>query len=213
MLWNTSFDKNTFEGHATAYSSPLHHAMYLAMGCSLLVCDSVSTCRWLPSFRKHVPLRFYGSNLRTRLRSAIAQGTTIHIFTAVGTSDISRTDPILHVLRESRTVVDVTTCYWLLLRGGSFPCNAKIFWCIMRPNMVSNHSWFIHQGVECFIPAETPSSESWETWREMAVKFPATKYLFCTPQGSWTCRKILQHRADGFTSPPNEVVATHFCVP
>jgi hypothetical protein len=33
-----------------------------------------------------------------------------------------------------------------------------------------------------------------------------TKYLFHTPQGSLTCRKISRHGTDGFTSPAKEVV-------
>jgi hypothetical protein len=39
----------------------------------------------------------------------------------------------------------------------------------------------------------------------MAVNF-ATKYLLHTSQGSSTCRKLLTHGIDGFTSPPKEVV-------
>jgi hypothetical protein len=39
-----------------------------------------------------------------------------------------------------------------------------------------------------------------ETWREMIWILP-TKYLFYAPKGSVTCRKILWHRADGFTPP------------
>jgi hypothetical protein len=36
------------------------------------------------------------------------------------------------------------------------------------------------------------------------------KYLFHTPQGYLTCRKIFRHRADGFTSPPKEVTVQIF---
>jgi hypothetical protein len=39
-----------------------------------------------------------------------------------------------------------------------------------------------------------------------------TKYLCHTPQGSLTCRKILRRGANGFTSPPKEVVLWAFIV-
>jgi hypothetical protein len=45
----------------------------------------------------------------------------------------------------------------------------------------------------------------------MAVKMP-TKYLFLTPQGYVTCSKILRHAANGFISPPKEVVLRIFIV-
>jgi hypothetical protein len=35
-------------------------------------------------------------------------------------------------------------------------------------------------------------------------------YLYHTPQGFLTCRKILRHRSDGFTSPPKEGVLRIF---
>jgi hypothetical protein len=55
------------------------------------------------------------------------------------------------------------------------------------------------------LPAETPSSEVGETWREWLWTLPK-KYLYCTPQGSLTCREILRHVTDGLTSPRKEVV-------
>jgi hypothetical protein len=36
------------------------------------------------------------------------------------------------------------------------------------------------------------------------------KYLFHSSKGSLTCRKILRHQADGFTSPPKEAVLRIF---
>jgi hypothetical protein len=92
----------------------------------------------------------------------------------------------------------------LLLRGGivkNVPCIATTFWCIVLPTWVpvipDSSTRALWQ-----IPAQTPSSESGETWREIAMILP-TKYLFHTPQGFLPCRKISQHGADGFTSPPN----------
>jgi hypothetical protein len=41
----------------------------------------------------------------------------------------------------------------------------------------------------------------------MAVNFAyEVAYLFHTPQGSLTRRKMVRHVTDGFTSPPKEVV-------
>jgi hypothetical protein len=46
-----------------------------------------------------------------------------------------------------------------------------------------------------------------ERWREMSLNLvEEVGYLRHTPQGSLTCRKILRHETDGFSSPPKEVV-------
>jgi hypothetical protein len=77
------------------------------------------------------------------------------------------------------------------------------YWSIVRPSS-EFLSFLIH-------PQEISSSDQQrhlvakrETWQEMAVYLQ--KYLFHTPQGSLTCLKILWHGADGFTSPPKELV-------
>jgi hypothetical protein len=51
----------------------------------------------------------------------------------------------------------------------------------------------------------TSSSEAGETWTEVTVNF-AYEYLFSCLLDSLTCRKILRHGTDGFTSPATEVV-------
>jgi hypothetical protein len=48
-----------------------------------------------------------------------------------------------------------------------------------------------------------------ETWREMAVNFAYEVSLSCSA-GFLTCRKIIRHGADGFTSTPKEVVLRIF---
>jgi hypothetical protein len=98
--------------------------------------------------------------------------------------------------------------YWLLLRGGivqSVLWTTATFWStsIVCPRLSSNHSWFIHQS-SLTNTAETPSSE-WSRQKLSPLILPA-KYLCHTPQGSFTCRKILRHEVDGFTFVLKEVV-------
>jgi hypothetical protein len=56
------------------------------------------------------------------------------------------------------------------------------------------------------IPAETPSSESGETWREMAVNFADEISLSFF-------NMLLRHGTDGFTSPSERSRATDFYRP
>jgi hypothetical protein len=57
---------------------------------------------------------------------------------------------------------------------------------------------------------QTPSSESVRNLARNVRNFFPAKYLCHTPQGSWTCRKILRHGADSFTSPQKKVVLRIF---
>jgi hypothetical protein len=59
------------------------------------------------------------------------------------------------------------------------------------------------------ILAEASSSELGRNLARNILILPA-KYLCHTLQWSLTCRKILRHRADGFISPPKEVVLRIF---
>jgi hypothetical protein len=49
-----------------------------------------------------------------------------------------------------------------------------------------------------------------EKLREKLTLILPKNYLLHTPHGSLTCRKILRHETDGFTSPPKEVVIRIF---
>jgi hypothetical protein len=49
-----------------------------------------------------------------------------------------------------------------------------------------------------------------EAWREVVVNFADEVPLL---HGFLTCRKILRHGADGFTSPPKEVVLWMYMTP
>jgi hypothetical protein len=42
------------------------------------------------------------------------------------------------------------------------PCTAAIFWSIVRPHLISNHSWLIHQN--SLVAAEIPSSKTGSCW-------------------------------------------------
>jgi hypothetical protein len=70
----------------------------------------------------------------------------------------------------------------------------------------SNRSWFINDS--CLVAADTPSSKSGRNLARNGREF-STKCLFHNPQGSLTCHK--RHGADGFTSPPKEVVLLMYC--
>jgi hypothetical protein len=69
-------------------------------------------------------------------------------------------------------------------------------------------TYFFHQSSLKILP-ESSSSKAGGTG-ERNNKFCLTKYLFHTSKGSLSCRKIVQHGADGFTSPPKEGVLRIF---
>jgi hypothetical protein len=99
----------------------------------------------------------------------------------------------------------LVTAYRLQLMSGivqRVPCTADIFCSILHHHLSYSHSWFIHQSSR--VATETSSSKA-GIWREISVYFIG-RYLCHTPLRYSTCRKILRHGADGFTSPPKEVV-------
>jgi hypothetical protein len=65
----------------------------------------------------------------------------------------------------------------------------------------TGNSWFFHQSSLEILPAESTSSIVGGAG-EGNDKFCLTKYFFYTSKGSLTCRKILRHGTDGFTSSP-----------
>jgi hypothetical protein len=109
---------------------------------------------------------------------------------------------------RTRYTTEVLSCYWLLLRGGivqSVPCTATIsdlfnfpIWVLIIPDSSTR--------ALTKIPADTPSSESRETWWWILP----TKHSSHTPQDSLTCRKILRNGVEGFTSPLKKVVLRMF---
>jgi hypothetical protein len=88
----------------------------------------------------------------------------------------------------------------------SVPCTADIFCFILLHHLSYNHSWFIHQSSR--VATETSSSKA-GIWREISVYFIG-RFLCHNRLRYSTCRKILRHGADGFTSPPKEVVLLIF---
>jgi hypothetical protein len=77
------------------------------------------------------------------------------------------------------------------------------------PNLSSNHSRFIRQNSLLWLQHRHLVAERGETGREMAAEFcPSASLSYL--KVSLTCLKILRHGADGFTSPPKEVVLRIF---
>jgi hypothetical protein len=59
----------------------------------------------------------------------------------------------------------VTPIRWYRTR---LPLHRDHFWSIVRPHLVYNHSWFVHQSSLDKLPAEAASTEA---WRKMAAEF------------------------------------------
>jgi hypothetical protein len=75
-------------------------------------------------------------------------------------------------------------------------------------HLSSNHSRIIRQSSLAYISRHLVAKQG-DIWRETPVILPV-KYLCHTPQGFLTWSKILWHGADGFTSPPKEIVLQIF---
>jgi hypothetical protein len=68
--------------------------------------------------------------------------------------------------------------------------------------------WFVQHSSVAFLTAESCSSKEGELAKEV-MNFVSRSIAFI-PYGSLTCRKILPHGTDGFTSPPKEGVLRIF---
>jgi hypothetical protein len=103
------------------------------------------------------------------------------------------------------------TGYRLLLWGGivqSVPCNCDHF-CIALPILSSNNFRFINQSSLYRKQQRRLAARRGETGRGMAAECclrSISSYL----QWYLTCRKIIRHGVDGFTSPPKELVLRIF---
>jgi hypothetical protein len=71
--------------------------------------------------------------------------------------------------------------------------------------LTGKNSRFVHKSSLAIISAKSSCSEAGRS-EERYYEFCLTKYLFHTSKGSLTCRKIVRHDADNFTSHPKEVV-------
>jgi hypothetical protein len=97
--------------------------------------------------------------------------------------------------------INVTATEWYHTRS---PIHCDHFWSIVRTHLNSNNSWFIHQSSLAVTSRHLVVNE--EKHGERCSWILPTKYLYTYLYGSLTWRKILRHRADGFTSPSKEVV-------
>jgi hypothetical protein len=77
------------------------------------------------------------------------------------------------------------------------------------PHQSSKHSWFIHQSALANTSRDTDQQSREKLGEKCPLILPA-KYLYHTPRGSLTCRKILRYGAESFTSPLKEVVRSIF---
>jgi hypothetical protein len=89
--------------------------------------------------------------------------------------------PIVHLTRD--------ICVW----------RATVEWCRQgkHPDSSIGALWQSYQQSSCCKAGKTGKGND---------KFCLTKYLFRISKGSLTCRKILRHGADGFTSAPKKGV-------
>jgi hypothetical protein len=97
----------------------------------------------------------------------------------------------------------LSTGYWLILESVSCYCDHFLIYC--ASNLSSNHLQFIHQSYPLWLQQRHLVAKWGETGRKMSAEFclsVSVSYL----KGSLTCHKILQHGADGFISPPKEVM-------
>jgi hypothetical protein len=110
------------------------------------------------------------------------------------------------------TVLRHGIVYWLLLRGGivqSVPCNCEHLMIYSAPHLNSNHSWFIHQSSLLSGCSRNLVAKRGETGREIDAEICLSVSLPYLKK-SLTCREVLRHGADGFTSPPKEAVLRIF---
>jgi hypothetical protein len=73
----------------------------------------------------------------------------------------------------------------------------------------TGENWFVHQSSLATLSAESFSSKLGDTWLRKWWIWPS-KYLSSYFKAIFTCRKIILHGAEGFTSPPKEVVLPIF---
>jgi hypothetical protein len=85
------------------------------------------------------------------------------------------------------------------------PCNCDHFLIYCTPHLSSNHSRFIRQSSLLWLQQTYLVAKRGGTGRGMAAEFFLTLSLAYL-KGTLTCRKILRHGAEGFTSPPKEVM-------
>jgi hypothetical protein len=103
---------------------------------------------------------------------------------------------VITLWSESRSLfTSVRSCLYRALSWGSWRDFTYNLWSILiRPRELSDHIW----------PAESSNSETGETSRINDRLILPTNHLFHTRRVYLICRKIFQHGADGFTSPPKE---------
>jgi hypothetical protein len=75
---------------------------------------------------------------------------------------------------------------------------------------IMTENWFVHQSSLAIIPAESSSRKSGGTWRRKLWIWPPKYLCLYFEVISFTCCKILQHGADGFTAHPKEDVLRIF---
>jgi hypothetical protein len=99
-----------------------------------------------------------------------------------------------------------------MLRGGilqSALCNCDHFLIYSAPRLSSNLSRFIDQRSLLWLQQRHLLAKRVETGREKAAGFCLSVSLSYL-KGSLTCHQVLRHGADGFISPPKEVVLRIF---
>jgi hypothetical protein len=110
-----------------------------------------------------------------------------------------------HRTQAAETTVAVS--YWVVSHKTSHTLRPCLIYCvfpvwhIIIPDSSTRALW--QQ------PVKMCSSKEGENWREMS-EFCLRGISFRTLPGYLTCRKILRHGTDGFTSPPKEVAPLNF---
>jgi hypothetical protein len=97
--------------------------------------------------------------------------------------------------------------YWLLISMVSYKASHTLrpSYNLLCCHLSSNHYRFIHQSSLLWLQQRHLVANGGETGREMTAEFCLSVSLSYL-EGSLTCRKILRHGADAFTSHPKKIV-------
>jgi hypothetical protein len=147
----------------------------------------------------------------------VRQSTSLHF----SRENFSRKLMLMSVYRycKRRTIADNTDaarqiyiiCWLLITVTGWYPTKRPMhcshwsvvrpIWVLIIPDWSTRAPWQTRQGHLGVKQRKAGEKYSW---------ISKAKYLCHTWQGSLTCRKILRHGADGFTSSPKEIVQRIF---
>jgi hypothetical protein len=114
------------------------------------------------------------------------------IWSSVGWDHVSELRPPTGLLFVPQMVYEHGEPWWNAINGGE------------TPDSSTRALWHSHQQSHVVAKQEGLAKE--------VMKCCIMKYLFHTWKGSLTCRKMLRHGADGFTSPPKEGMLQIFII-